>query len=570
MPVSNPTIRRYTPPTCTLEVLAQSSALSRWMGKSVLKQLRFELRFDDPQLPDERKVAIRGDSEQLEALCVVVTNYVQEFLQMSPESFWANFSSMRDISQASDATLAPDFTTSSTATTTINPLSERIPRGDIHIQPNNHLKHSLFLGPLANPTSGGVVELSLLQLFDLATALDEYSSDVMALPDLNSRSRVSPIPVWAPVAAVLAIGVGLAPITWQYANRLRQEEQTAGKSSSSSQTIALQDSPPSNLSSPLPTLSPPSNDLIPQSLPTFSANFPLPPSTSSAPSAQTFPILPPTPPASSQAQIPSSSLTSPTSGFPTFSGASPKIATLPKGTLPSSGTSLTVPSTTIPPLTSSPQNTASANKTPSQRITLQPSAKQSTLTSTSRGEIPALSPDFKNPPSISTPELGSSSIPAVPPPLPNIPSNLESARGINSTTGVPPFNATTPSDTDALVARLRQSRKPNNTPTEVAANSTNDRLFDSLQISEAREFLKQRWEPPNGLKQAIEYSLLVGVDGTIERIMPLGKAARDFVDRTGMPLIGEPFVSPNKNGQSVRIRAVFSPDGKVQTFPEKD
>lgn len=153
---------------------------------------------------------------------------------------------------------------------------------------------------------------------------------------------------------------------------------------------------------------------------------------------------------------------------------------------------------------------------------------------------------------------------AVPAPLPNIPSNLSSARG------VPPLNATTPSDTDALIARLRQGRKPNNTPTELAANSTNDRLFDTLQVSEAREFLTQRWEPPSGLKQAIQYSLVVGVDGSIERIMPLGKAARDFVDRTGMPLIGEPFVSPSKNGQAVRIRAVFSPDGKVQTFPEKD
>ncbi|KYC36246.1 hypothetical protein WA1_41710 [Scytonema hofmannii PCC 7110] len=570
MPVSNPTIRRYTPPTCTLEVLAQSSPLSRWMGKSVLKQLRFELRFDDPQLPDERKVAIRGDREQLEALCVAVTNYVQEFLQMSPESFWANFSSTRDISQASDETLVPDFTSSSTATTTINPLNDRIPRGDIYIQPNSHLTHSLFLGSLANQISGGVVELSLLQLFDLATALDEYSTDVMALPDLNSRSRVSPIPVWAPVAAVLAIGVGLAPLTWQYANSLRQEQQTARKSDASSQTIALQDSPPSNLSSPLPTLSPSNNNLLAQPLPSFGANFPLPPSTS-APSAQTFPVLPPTPGASSSTQIPSISLAPPTSTFPTSTQASPNIAALPKGALPSSGTSLTVPSTKIPPFASFPQNTASFNKTPSQRITLQPNAKQSTLTSTSRGEVPALSPDFKNPPSIPNSELGSSSsIPAIPAPLPNIPSNLSSARGINSTTGVPPLNTTTPSDTDALVARLRQGRTKNNAPTEVAANSTNDTLFDTLQISEAREFLKQRWEPPNGLKQAIEYSLLVGVDGTIERIMPLGKAARDFVDRTGMPLIGEPFVSPNKSGQSVRIRAVFSPDGKVQTFPEKE
>jgi hypothetical protein len=571
MPVSNPTIRRYTPPTCTLEVLAQSSALSQWMGKSVLKDLRFELRFDDPQLPDDRKVSIRGDREQLEALCITVTNYVQEFLQMSPESFWANFSSVRDTSQASEETLMPDFTTASTVTTTIDPSNDergtdggkgdRIPSGDIHIQPTSHLKHNLFLGSLANQTPNGVVELSLLQLFDLATALDEYSNDVVALPDLSARRRVSPIPAWAPVAAVLAIGVGLAPITWQYANRLRQEQQTAGKPKSSSETIALQDSPTSTPPSPLPTLSP-SNNLIAQPLPTFGANFPLPSSTS-APSAQNFPILPPTPPAGSQPQIPSISLSSPTSTFPTSSKISPNITTSPNNSLPSSRASLTVPSTKIPPLASSPLSTG-------QRVALQSNAKQNALTSATRGNVSASSSNSNNPSSNS--ELASSSgAPAVPPPLPNIPSNLSSARGVNPTTGVPPLNATTPSDTDALISRLRQGReRRNNAPTEVAATSNSDRLFDTLQVSEAREFLKQRWEPPNGLKQAIEYSLVVGVDGSIERIMPLGKAARDFVDRTGMPLIGEPFVSPSKSGQSVRIRAVFNPDGKVQTFPEKD
>jgi hypothetical protein len=95
-------------------------------------------------------------------------------------------------------------------------------------------------------------------------------------------------------------------------------------------------------------------------------------------------------------------------------------------------------------------------------------------------------------------------------------------------------------------------------------------LFDTAQVAQAREKLKKGWQPPSGLSQSIEYSLVVAVDGSIEQILPLGKAARDYVDRTGMPLIGEPFVSPNKNGQSVKIRAVFSPDGKVQTFPEKE
>jgi hypothetical protein len=71
------------------------------------------------------------------------------------------------------------------------------------------------------------------------------------------------------------------------------------------------------------------------------------------------------------------------------------------------------------------------------------------------------------------------------------------------------------------------------------------------------------------LKQTLEYSLLLDVDGTIQRIEPLGQAARTYIDETGMPLIGERFVSPMNNGQTPRIRLVLAPDGKVQVFREE-
>ncbi|GAB1538783.1 hypothetical protein NUACC21_14470 [Scytonema sp. NUACC21] len=231
---------------------------------------------------------------------------------------------------------------------------------------------------------------------------------------------------------------------------------------------------------------------------------------------------------------------------------------------------MTIPETNPPILSSSPQNTASPNKAPNQKVALQPNSKQSNIgfSSSSRNEIPTIAPEIQTPPSsLSDPGITSpSSISALPPALPN----LSSAPSINPNPAISSPNSTTRSESEELIGRLRQGRRNNNLPTQVATSSSSERLLDTAQIAEARDFLKERWEPPTGLKQAIEYSLLVGVDGSIERIMPLGKAARDYVDRTGMPLIGEPFVSPNKSGQSVRIRAVFSPDGKVQTFPETE
>ncbi|MTJ52045.1 DUF4335 domain-containing protein, partial [Anabaena sp. UHCC 0253] len=94
----------------------------------------------------------------------------------------------------------------------------------IYLEPSNNLTHKLFLGSLANQTSGPVIELSLLQLFDLATALDEYSSDMIALPTFSPQTSQSSLPRWAPIAAVLAIAAGLTPFTWQYANNIQQSQ----------------------------------------------------------------------------------------------------------------------------------------------------------------------------------------------------------------------------------------------------------------------------------------------------------------------------------------------------------
>lgn len=559
MPVSNSVIRRYTPPTCTLEVLAQSSALSQWTGKSVLKQLQFELRFDDPRLPEEKRIAIRGDSDQLEALCAVVTNYVQEFLQMSPESFWTNFSRTNDASFTSDEAEKRDFNNSPLQETqTRNSFSQR-PVADIHIQPSSHLTHNLFLGSLANPASGNVIQLSLLQLFDLATALDEYSADVMALPDLTPRSTTSRIPAWAPVAAVLVVAVGLAPLTWQYANQSRQQ-QTAKKPTSPQQKIALESSPSQNQSPPtIPTFAPP--DRLPsQALPPFGSTLPVPNSTASPSIAQTLPSVPATP------------QTSPKSTLPSPAQTSPSLGNVPTAPLPSLGTTLNIPATTKPPtLSTSPLKTAPPqiaiqSKLPQNSTPLTSIPKSGTSSGLDQqNSIPSNLPSTGN----ISPDTSSA-----PPPLATLPNSSGASRE-------PSFSqpgTSVPSDTDRLIARLREARRNRgNLPTEVATTSSGtttrtstETLFDTAQVAQARDILKKGWQPPSGLTQRIEYSLVVGVDGSIEQILPLGKAARDYVDRTGMPLIGEPFVSPNKNGQSVKIRAVFSPDGKVQTFPEKE
>ncbi len=515
MPVSNPVIRRYTPPTCTLEVMAQSSELSGRMGKSVLKQLNFELRFDDPRLPEERRIAIKGDRDQLEALYSAVTNYVQEFLQKSPESFWANFSESKDSTKVSEhpelkgfnQTLLPEQTLKSSKSFN----NFQMPGAGIHLEPSSYLAHNLFLGSLANQISGGVIQLSLLQLFDLATALDEYSAEVMALPALNRRSSTFSLPSWTPAAAVVLVALGLMPFTWQYANNIRQKHLTA-KKTASTQEVALQPSPSALFPTPQPGLTPP-DKLVPP-LGTTPAvpgsTLPTPPSPGS--------ILPTTPiPGSTlptTSQLPVSAKIAPGS-FPPIPQTAPG-STFSTAPLPSSGSALSIPGTTAPTLSRSSGKTATTKL--SDPFAIPTNTQQSSRTSSIPKNGIAL-PNTTNLPSNLPPAIGdiSSGISPGSPPL----ATGTNARGTNND-----ISASSPTDSslgktdNSLADRLRQG---SDTPSAVATGT----LFDTPQIAEARDFLKKRWQPPTELKQTLEYSLLIGVDGKVERILPLGKAARD-------------------------------------------
>ncbi|MEH2065062.1 MAG: DUF4335 domain-containing protein [Nostoc sp.] len=547
MPLSNSVIRRYTPPTCTLEVFAQSSPLSRWMGKTVLKHLSFELRFDDPRLPEENRVPIRGDRDQLEALYDAVTNYVQQFLQQPPESFRVSFSTQDQSSTTLDE---PELKSS---TKTLNSFSTQIPGASIRLEPSGYLNHNLVLGSLANHSSGPVIKLSLLQLFDLASALDEYSTDVMALPTLNSTSSTLRFPAWAPVAAVLVLGVGFLPVTLQYANNIREKQQhTAKTADPAAVKIALEPSPPLNFPTPEAGLTTPSDNLL-------GSTPPLPTST-----------------------LPQAPLTVPSSSF----SPSPPL-NLNKGLTISQGTTSTFPKNgAMPTLQDAPPRASFSNapssKIPGKEIAILPNLEQNLTGSTPQvGDLP----HRRNlPPRLSSNagSLPTNISPVAPPSLDTIPNN---SGGLNQPT---PLNSQQLDETinslqqssagEKPTSKLSSSRTADNNPfidqlgnvrktptsTEVATGT----LFDTPQVAEAREYLKKHWQPPTGLAETLEYSLMVSVDGTVERIFPLNKAAREFIDSAGMPRVGKPFVSPNTRGQNVRIRAVLSPDGKVQTFPD--
>ncbi len=465
--MSHSILRRYTPPTCTLEILAKNSPLSRWVGQPVLKHLRFQLSLDDPKLSKEEWIVLRGDRVQLEALHEAVSTYVQHFLEQSHDLDTVPRFHAYESDTSAEGTVAVLPTTDQDQLRSI----AASPPNAISLQPGGLLTHTLALGSLATPDTANKVSLSALQLFDLANALDEYASELVALPDVPRSRQLAPSSLrWGQLAATGLLVVGLsASVAKIIESSSRPASPTASQGDSSDQNIAMQ-VPPAAIQSPLPPIS---EQKLP-SPPPIGATVP------ASPGLPTFPLASPLPKIPSAANAPAGTVTlTPNTGGAQSRGAGNQIA--------------------VSPLKSQP---AAAPAQP-----VQPMPKPL-----------ALNREF----------------------------------------------ASAPPSQSARESTLRAATGDQGAPAEQT-----DTAFDTIpQIAEARQYFQQRWTPPQGLTQTLEYTLLVSADGSIQRTVPLGQAASNYIDRTGGPLAGEPFVSAISGGRNAKVRLVLSPDGNVKTFLE--
>jgi hypothetical protein len=192
MSVLSPTISKlYTPPTCTLEVTAKASSLSRWTGNPTVRSLQFLLSFDSLAQRARESVEIYGDQTQLSTLTETVTHYIQTVLASRPSDL--PFS-------------GPDQPDSSAPIPDIS--------GAVALRPRSLLTHELWLGNLATEQSGPSLLLKASQLYDLATALEDCSTDLQQLPTLMGADRPAVMPVIRSAALVL-LTVGLGTATWR-------------------------------------------------------------------------------------------------------------------------------------------------------------------------------------------------------------------------------------------------------------------------------------------------------------------------------------------------------------------
>jgi hypothetical protein len=135
-----------------------------------------------------------------------------------------------------------------------------------------------------------------------------------------------------------------------------------------------------------------------------------------------------------------------------------------------------------------------------------------------------------------------------------------------------PSNQTTTSkaDPESDISGTSQENASRTASTPAAqSKQPSETAFDTIpQVAEVRSYFQQRWQPPKGLKQTLQYTLILNADGSIRGSLPRSQAAETYIDRTPIPLANEPFVSSVEDGGNPKIRVVLDPNGDVETFLE--
>jgi hypothetical protein len=496
---SDTLIRRYTPPTCTLEIWAKPSALSFWSDRQLVKDLRFELCFDDPRRLDHEKIAIRGDRSQLEALSLVVGDYVQCFLQ--PSSF-------RIPVAAETLALPHPLEISKECPSRLENLRSRSLTSPAPptLKSKGLLFHELCLGSLATETALTSVRLSVSQLFDLAEVLEQSSLEIAALPALEREKKRRNLPIWAGAAAATVLAVGLAMVGTRVYQASKDTNIVATESENPTAPAPQTDSPTVIPPAPVAPSEPVPTPTLPPAL-ASREKLPPPPAVGSNQTSNKVsvpPVLPPPPSSSTKTSTP------------------PVTASTPK-TSSSEQTTIAVV----------PNETSKQPKTPVNNTSKRPTVQTTQGDRTSKlPELTPLQPQARR---------GSEA--------PLDPSAANSSK---------PNGQTAPADAETTTAYNSTARE-------------RDNLLDTIpQVAEARQYFQSRWQVPEGLKERLEYRLTVNQAGEVARIVPLGRAANVYLDRTQMPLLGTQFVSPlTAKNQQATFRLVLSPDGSVKTFLEE-
>ncbi|WP_413161376.1 DUF4335 domain-containing protein [Capilliphycus salinus ALCB114379] len=513
------TTRKYTPPTCTLEITTKKPRLGRAKPQGDTDGFQFKLSFDDPRLPEEEYVTVQGDRTQLESLSQTVISYVQDFLNNS--AWFDTLPQDRDRSKPS-------------------PPEE----DQIYLKPDGLLYHDLFLGALATQNTGPFVHLSALQLFDLLTALEDCKNAVEEVSEPSFSFQFKPL-ILVRTLLMILISIGALTGIIELINFYRQSPAET-LSASPEETEPAPISPP-NLN-PSPAL-----PVFPSPTPTPEASPP--PVAANLPPVDTAPLPVPPP------LFPAPGSPPPPQPMPNIPQQEGMMIILPEPQ------PAPPPQPVNPPVSQAvnpPPVPQAANPTPlppGVNPTAVPPAPPPLATSTTPPPIPYSPPPMQIPPVIQLPPLQDAPQQEIVRVFP------DEENQDNSSVNSEEINSEIPEDQTSENNYLGQLDKR---PETIAATREEDTtLFDQIpQVDEVRTYFQEKWYPPKNLRKTLQYSLQLNADGTIASITPVGQPSVNRLPQLELPKVGEPFVSATADGRRPKIRIVLEPTGRVKAFLE--
>ncbi len=524
-------LRRYTPPTCTLEIMAKRSPLSQWMNRTVLNNVRFRLAFDGPHLPAEQHVRVQGDRHQLEILCDVVDAYVQQMLTQSTAQFNSSvfqaspepeddssvipIHAKRRPSPLPHTQLEPGRSLvppevimephhpapSMPEASSVNQaggLGIVIPSG-LALLPGGLLTHRLWLGSLATDDSGTSKTLSTTELFDLANALDEYKGEHLAMPDLQEKGWFRSTPPWMKAVAVVVFAVGMTTAVTemlQQSNSGIRDVESADTQQAQQQDERASIERLDNAELADPSQARSRADRVRQ-IPDGNGL-----ALEAAPEGE-----------------------NPGAAADADADANAEADTSPNGTGNQTNADGAVAEgdRTIPPELAALPPVTERQRAPEESA--EEGDEQAGML-----DDEAIAPA----PSAASPAVPSST-------------NQRSAADSQFSADIVPETA---SESERATAAP-------STPTSLP------------QVNEIRAYFQQSWQPPEDLDRAVEYRLVLNSDGSLAQVDPLGSTARLYASQANMPAIGTPFVSPlEAEGVMPKVRLVLQPNGSVRAFLE--
>lgn len=448
------TIHRFTPPTCTLEIIDKRSLFLTRISEATAAKIQFQLRFDDPRQPTAKQVTIEGDRQELLELQAVVQEYVQTQLT----------SSLR--AEAIDKNIA------------INSVKEQLP----YIQSQGLAHHNLFFGSLTNDSEDSKIKLGTVQLFDLLTALE--ASETAIISDTKQTTRQKAIPLWGSIAAVAIAAVSLTIFLRPQA----QQQVISSDRQAKSQTRIPE----------LDEIAPPT---IPERV-----------QPNAAPALKE--------PLASTKRLP-----------PPPAVETPK----PKPDIPD-------------PADYALEDVARQSGLDNSANRLKANDQENEQVNEQGAESAVVTPQQSKSESIIPESIpGDSTLPAV-----------RSQKQNQSEIAI-----------DLAESDLRNedlgSEDLLESNSELAIANP---VKQPSAIEEVTAYFESQWQPPADLKQGLEYRLLFGANGSIKRVVPLGKAAQFYLEQTNIPVNGEKLISATSNSKPQKIRLLLNPDGRVQVFAE--